>query len=119
MKDLIDSEKDKFGDRCPIGFKKLSLLGKGGIALVWLAEVKVELFGDFKSGKHVALKQFPKVRGQPLDTSAITEIETGNLLFPLQVKDGFEGDNDDEFERGYAFDPESTPGMESIAKLID
>ena len=33
-------EKDKFGDRCPAGFRKLDLLGRGGIALVWLAEVK-------------------------------------------------------------------------------
>ena len=28
-------EKDKFGDRCPAGFRKLDLLGRGGIALVW------------------------------------------------------------------------------------
>lgn len=34
------SEKEKFGDRSPFGFKKLGLLGKGGIALVWLAEIK-------------------------------------------------------------------------------
>jgi hypothetical protein len=37
---LLQSEKEKYGDRCPNGYKKLSLLGKGGIALVWLAEVK-------------------------------------------------------------------------------
>ena len=37
---LLDSEKEKFGDRCPAGFKKIDLLGKGGIALVWLAEAK-------------------------------------------------------------------------------
>ena len=39
---LLPSEKEKYGDRCPKGFKKISLLGKGGIALVWLAEVKGE-----------------------------------------------------------------------------
>lgn len=37
---LLDSEKEKYGDRCPTGFKKIDLLGKGGIALVWLAETK-------------------------------------------------------------------------------
>ena len=47
------------------------------------------------------------------------EIEIGSILFPMQVKDGFEGDNDDEFERGYAIDPETCPGMKSIARLID
>ena len=39
-------------------------------------------------------------------------------MFPLQVKDGFEGDNDDEFERNYAIDPSIHPGMKSIARLI-
>jgi len=37
MKELLDSEKEKFGDRCPAGFKKTGLLGKGGIAIVWQA----------------------------------------------------------------------------------
>jgi hypothetical protein len=67
----------------------------------------------------VAIKQFPKVRGQPIDSSALNEIETGNLMFPLQVKDGYEGDNSDEFERGYAFDFDDMPGIMSIAKLLD
>lgn len=40
---LLDSEKEKFGDRCPSGYTKLDLLGKGGIAVVWLAEVKNSL----------------------------------------------------------------------------
>jgi hypothetical protein len=37
---LLDSEKEKFGDRCPKGYQKIGLLGKGGIAVVWLALVK-------------------------------------------------------------------------------
>ena len=119
FKELLDSEKEKFGDRCPFGFKKISLLGKGGIALVWLAQVNTDRFGPELSGQHVALKQFPKSRGSPLDSSAITEIETGNIIFPLEVKDGFEGDNDDEFERGYALDPEEYPGILGISKLMD
>jgi len=38
MKELVDTEKEKFGDRYPAGFKKIGLLGKGGIAIVWLAQ---------------------------------------------------------------------------------
>lgn len=34
---LLDSEKATFGDRMPKGYEKLSLLGKGGVAIVWLA----------------------------------------------------------------------------------
>lgn len=63
---LLDSEKEKYGDRCPTGYKKLSLLGKGGIALVWLAEVKDHKkcgLPEAMVGQRVALKQFPKVRG--------------------------------------------------------
>ena len=37
---LQQSEKEKFGDRTPAGFRKVDLLGKGGIALVWLAVIK-------------------------------------------------------------------------------
>ena len=33
---LSDDEKEKFGNRCPQGFKKVHVLGKGGIAIVWL-----------------------------------------------------------------------------------
>ena len=58
----------------------MSLLGKGGIALVWLAKVNSDRFGPELNGQNVALKQFPKSRGCPIDSSAITEIETGNLM---------------------------------------
>lgn len=33
---LSDSEKALYGDRCPSGYKKVDLLGKGGCAIVWL-----------------------------------------------------------------------------------
>jgi len=45
---------DLFGDRCPIGYKKVSNLGKGGTAQVWLAE-------SYILGQQVAMKQFPKL----------------------------------------------------------
>jgi len=54
---LLDSEKQTYGDRVPKGYDKIDLLGKGGCALVWLAK-------NQKTGEHVALKQFPKSKGQ-------------------------------------------------------
>ena len=45
---LLDSEKLLFGDRCPKGFTKTKLLGKGGKAIVWLAISEL--------GEYVALK---------------------------------------------------------------
>ena len=107
----MPSEKEKYGDRCPLGYQKLDLLGKGGIALVWLAEVKDEEKTGLPVGKKVALKQFPKVRGQTtIDSSAAIEIETGNTLFPWSDELG---------KRTYAVDPILNPGMRSIAMLLD
>jgi dual specificity tyrosine-phosphorylation-regulated kinase 2/3/4 len=64
---LTDQEKQQYGNRCPQGFKKHSLLGKGGIAIVWLAI-------DLETGEKVALKQFPKSGGK-FDSSAGVEIQ--------------------------------------------
>jgi serine/threonine protein kinase len=115
-------EKEKFGDRCPAGFKKKGLLGKGGIALVWLAEIReVKRYGYSEEmvGMRVALKQFPKIKGAPIDNSAKIEIETGNTLFPLEIKEGTDGERDEDFVRGYAVDEKEHPGIQSIARLID
>lgn len=52
-------EKEKFGDRCPLGFRKKGLLGKGGIAMVWLAEIrecKRYGYSEDMLGMRVALK---------------------------------------------------------------
>lgn len=64
---LSDQEKTIYGNRCPVGYKKLSILGKGGIALVWLGV-------DLKTGQEVAMKQFPKTGGK-FDSSARVEIQ--------------------------------------------
>ena len=115
-------EKEKFGDRCPTGFIKRGLLGKGGIAMVWLAEIRDHMRYGYPQemiGMKVALKQFPKVKGMPIDNSAKIEIETGNTLFPLEMKEGTDGENVDDFVRGYAVDEKEQPGIKSIARLID
>lgn len=35
---LTENELKMYGQRCPKGFKKLDLLGKGGAAIVYLCE---------------------------------------------------------------------------------
>ena len=69
---LSDEEKTKYGNRCPQGFKKLQILGKGGIAIVWLAI-------EESSGQHVAMKQFPKT-GNKFDGSAGVEIQIQKVI---------------------------------------
>jgi len=48
---LSEQELKQFGNRCPSGYNKVKILGKGGIAVVWLG---------VKDGVQVAMKQFPK-----------------------------------------------------------
>lgn len=48
---LTEQEAKQFGNRCPSGYSKIKILGKGGIAVVWLG---------VKDGVQVAMKQFPK-----------------------------------------------------------
>ena len=95
--------KDLYGDRCPLGYKKISNLGKGGTAYVWLAESQI-------IGKDVAMKQFPKVDGE-FDKSIENELEFQNKLFPNSVG------NDN-----FAIDPvmlERYPGLNMVTRLID
>lgn len=40
-------------------------------------------------------------------------------MFPLEVKDGTDGENDEDFIRGFAVDEKEHPGIKSIARLID
>jgi len=37
MSAMSQKDEDKFGDRCPLGYKKEIQLGKGGTSIVWLA----------------------------------------------------------------------------------
>jgi len=107
---LLDAEKALYGDRCPKGYEKLQLLGKGGCAIVWLAK-------DLRTGESVALKQFPKPRSAnakeaqgiaTLDPTAKIEIEMGRRLFSENVN-----------RNGYSIDPAQFPGICRIAKLFD
>jgi serine/threonine protein kinase len=81
------------------------LLGKGGCAIVWLAKEQI-------TGVSVALKQFPKPKGQKenfnLPESARTEIEVGRELFMKGPK-----------YNGYAVDSNKYPGIKMIARLLD
>jgi hypothetical protein len=44
----------------------VKILGKGGIAVVWLG---------MKNDRLVAMKQFPKTKGNNFDTSALVELQ--------------------------------------------
>ena len=102
---MLESEKALYGDRCPKGFEKITLLGKGGAAIVWLAR-------DSETDATVALKQFPKPKGQKenmlMPESAKTEIEVGRQLFMNGPK-----------YNGYALDGNKFPGIKMIAQLLD
>ena len=54
---LTEQERALFGNRCPRGYKKLDLLGKGGCAVVWLGQ-------NEETGEKVAMKQFPRGSGK-------------------------------------------------------
>jgi serine/threonine protein kinase len=77
---MLDQERLVFGDRCPKGFQKLGILGKGGIAVVWLClNVEKQL--------KVALKQFPKKSSHTkgLDHSAKVEIQAAEAIFDSNI----------------------------------
>lgn len=63
---LTDQEQKTFGNRCPAGYVKQKILGKGGIAVVWLGK---------KNDRLVAMKQFPKSQGKNFDSSAYVELQ--------------------------------------------
>ena len=70
---LHPNEKPKFGDRCPIGYVKINLLGRGGNSLVWACRSQM-------TDEIYAIKQFPKVNSK-YDSSADKEIEFALALF--------------------------------------
>lgn len=71
---MLEAEKLTFGDRCPRGFTKVGILGKGGVAIVWLCQDG--------SGNKVAVKQFPKQKAQKgLEQSARVELAVLEVLF--------------------------------------
>jgi hypothetical protein len=69
----LSPRAQRYGDRCPLGYKKLEELGKGGSAIVWKAE-------SFMHGKLVALKQFPKIDGE-MDKSIEIELDFQEKMF--------------------------------------
>ena len=69
---MSDQDKQTFGNRCPNGYQKIRILGKGGIGAVWLGV-------SLKTGQEVAMKQFPKQNGK-FDASASVEIQVQKIL---------------------------------------
>jgi hypothetical protein len=39
---LSEIDQKLYGNRCPQGYKKIKILGKGGIAVVWLGRNKLD-----------------------------------------------------------------------------
>lgn len=68
--DLTDNEKKIYGNRCPSGYTKQKVLGRGGCAIVWLAEKD--------NGPVYAIKQFPKKQSSV--SSSQVEIEIFETL---------------------------------------
>ena len=88
---LTDHDKEVYGDWEPEGYTKLSLLGKGGAAVVWLAKSKA-------NGNSVAIKQFSKKN----DTSSVDlEIEIANWIYNKTIS------------------ATEYPGIKYISKLLD
>ena len=103
MKLLQKDETKKFGNRCAQGYQKCDLLGKGGKAIVWLAQ-------DLQSGEQVALKQFPKQNNE-YDKSANNELAFQNALFPGILEA-------DETEPVVPVNPFKYPGLSCISRLL-
>ncbi|TNV73436.1 hypothetical protein FGO68_gene9878 [Halteria grandinella] len=98
---LSEEERVIYGNRQPKGYKKLSILGRGGCALVWLAI-------DETSQIQVALKQFPKFsNGQPN-----ANLDSGYR--ELQINKGYfnaGGQISDKFS--------SHPGIQVLCRFLD
>lgn len=71
---LLTKEEEKvYGERFPVGYKKIKILGRGGCALVWMGE-------DTESGKKIAIKQISKISGPNTIESCKREIHFGVLM---------------------------------------
>jgi dual specificity tyrosine-phosphorylation-regulated kinase 2/3/4 len=70
---LSKDEEKVYGERFPPGLKKIRVLGRGGCALVWLAE-------DNLTGKMIAVKQVSRMSGSNAVDSCKREIHFGSLL---------------------------------------
>jgi dual specificity tyrosine-phosphorylation-regulated kinase 2/3/4 len=79
---LLESDKLLFGDRCPRGFTKLGLLGKGGIAVVWLCS-------ENESKTKVAVKQFPRGSTQTakVEVNMDSKLDSPHIAKLLKVQE--------------------------------
>ena len=70
---LSKEEEKIYGERFPVGLKKIKVLGRGGCAIVWLAE-------DSLTGKQLAVKQVSRLSGSNAVDSCKREIHFGTIL---------------------------------------
>lgn len=70
---LSKEEEKLYGERFPVGYRKIRVLGRGGCALVWLAE-------DSLTGTKLAIKQVSRLSGSNAVDSCKREIHFGTLL---------------------------------------
>ena len=76
---MSDLEKKIYGNRTPKDYTKISILGRGGCALVWLGKNTI-------TDQIVALKQFPKSQ------ASIASAKIEEQIFCL-LKDGSNNDH--------------------------
>lgn len=76
---LNEEEKKTFGNRCPHGYQKVRVLGKGGVAVVWLG---------VRNERMYAMKQFPKQKGNNCDNSAQVEQQIQAIIMRNSSEQG-------------------------------
>ena len=98
---LLEDEIKLYGvnSRCPKGYTKQEILGKGGCAVVWLCQ-------DIENDRKVAIKQFPKSKSNEHNyNSAIEELKINKCFYQIN------GEPYDVF-KGH-------PGLDNICKLLN
>lgn len=103
---LNSDEKPRFGDRCPSGYVKMNLLGRGGNSVVWACRSQM-------TNEIYAVKQFPKVNGK-YDPAANREIEFCEALFKTLSPDQTWMQ-----DQILAEQVKQYPGLASISRLCD
>ena len=100
QENLSEEDQKMYGAfaRCPEGYSKIDVLGKGGCAVVWLCQ-------DKQTGQLVAVKQFPKCKSNE------TNLKSGIQEYGLNKK-FFNADGSPNFML------EGHPGIISLCRMF-